>query len=280
MTDFESMGFDEARDSLSRDHGHSMAHFMAQTFARTASAPQLRGGGGGGGGSGDALGLPAALGGLFGGALPTLLLSMGGGGPFVSRDELQTLLLNQSEPQWTPASAQDIRDLPVVSIQPGHLKNTDTKTCTVCQEDFRLGERATLLTCGHLFHADCITPWLEKNRTCPLCRKEVVNVREERLAAQATAHRSPPAVTQSRHPVQYRVVEGTPATVHSYTPSHTRLPGAAYAPQSRGYAPALRYAGPGGRAYAPLATVAPEAPLYRTHSLPAHSVAYPRPAVY
>lgn len=135
------------------EDAHPWPHFMAQTFARTASAPQLRGGGGGGGGSGDALGLPAALGGLFGGALPTLLLSMGGGGPFVSRDELQTLLLNQSaqvvvrgvglrlggglflgdashppyflvwwfagqgriawppgkEPQWTPASAQDIR---------------------------------------------------------------------------------------------------------------------------------------------------------------------------
>ena len=65
------------------------------------------------------------------------------------------------------------RSLPEVRIESKHLDDADTKTCSVCQEDFALGEMATLLPCGHLFHGKCIVQWLEKNRTCPLCRKEV-----------------------------------------------------------------------------------------------------------
>ena len=29
------------------------------------------------------------------------------------------------------------------------------------------------LSCGHKFHTSCITRWLTKNNTCPLCRKEL-----------------------------------------------------------------------------------------------------------
>ena len=28
------------------------------------------------------------------------------------------------------------------------------------------------LQCGHCFHLNCIYVWLNKNNTCPLCRKE------------------------------------------------------------------------------------------------------------
>jgi len=179
------MDFNRARDSLHQDPGPS----FAQTLTRTMSAPTVMSVPGGNP-------LPLMMAGHL---LPHAFGGLGiSGAPLVSRDELQTMLLNASQPQWTPASEEDIGDLPVVSIEARHLANTDTKLCSVCQEDFTLGERATLLTCNHLFHQKCITPWLEKNRTCPLCRKEVVNVRWEQLQHHGQrALRQPPAPSAS-----------------------------------------------------------------------------------
>ena len=45
--------------------------------------------------------------------------------------------------------------------------------CAVCRDDFQVGEKVISLNCTHMFHRDCLEPWLEKERTCPCCRKEV-----------------------------------------------------------------------------------------------------------
>ncbi len=48
-------------------------------------------------------------------------------------------------------------------------------TCPVCLCEFEDGEEVRLLPhCGHIFHDDCIMPWLTgKKNTCPLCVTEV-----------------------------------------------------------------------------------------------------------
>lgn len=33
--------------------------------------------------------------------------------------------------------------------------------CSVCWEDFTIDENVMKLTCDHMYHKDCITPWLE-----------------------------------------------------------------------------------------------------------------------
>mmetsp|Transcript_28702 Transcript_28702/g.55858 ORF Transcript_28702/g.55858 Transcript_28702/m.55858 type:complete len:155 (+) Transcript_28702:694-1158(+) len=46
-------------------------------------------------------------------------------------------------------------------------------SCTICREDFQIDkqtEQAASLPCGHLFHVNCIKPWLMKRNACPLCR--------------------------------------------------------------------------------------------------------------
>jgi hypothetical protein len=39
--------------------------------------------------------------------------------------------------------------------------------CSVCLEE---GSSDVVLACGHVFHWDCVRPWLDARNACPLCR--------------------------------------------------------------------------------------------------------------
>lgn len=47
----------------------------------------------------------------------------------------------------------------------------EAATCSVCLGAFQVGERVRLLpVCLHLYHVECIDPWLDAHSTCPICR--------------------------------------------------------------------------------------------------------------
>ncbi len=45
-----------------------------------------------------------------------------------------------------------------------------TQECTVCYETFVSGERIKTLPCMHIYHVNCIDPWLERTPKCPVCQ--------------------------------------------------------------------------------------------------------------
>merc|ERR1719502_154963 len=53
-------------------------------------------------------------------------------------------------------------------------READGTTCAVCLDDLEPGVTIRQLPCQHLFHKDCIDPWLEAHYTCPLCKFNVV----------------------------------------------------------------------------------------------------------
>lgn len=46
----------------------------------------------------------------------------------------------------------------------------DGMRCAICLEDFEPKEEVMLTPCNHMFHEDCIVPWLRNKGQCPVCR--------------------------------------------------------------------------------------------------------------
>jgi hypothetical protein len=81
-----------------------------------------------------------------------------------------------------------VEKLPIIKIEDKHCKTTpmvpgrlraskkeqlEPPTCTVCVEHIEIGKKGMFMPCGHVYHPDCLKPWLEGNNTCPVCRFEL-----------------------------------------------------------------------------------------------------------
>ncbi|MED6181132.1 hypothetical protein PIB30_016659 [Stylosanthes scabra] len=71
-----------------------------------------------------------------------------------------------------PASKSAVQGLPDVSVTE-ELLESDSSQCAVCKDTFKLGESVKQIPCKHIYHSDCILPWLELHNSCPVCRYEL-----------------------------------------------------------------------------------------------------------
>lgn len=120
-------------------------------------------------------------------------------------DTIITMLLNQVDGAGPPPMDRDnIQEIPTVKITEQQVQSSGS--CSVCWEDFSVGEELKQLECDHFFHGPCIIPWLELHGTCPVCRK-VLN----------------PAAVRGEHEHQTDTPD-TPSQVTPSTPTPTPPP--------------------------------------------------------
>lgn len=49
--------------------------------------------------------------------------------------------------------------------------SADSSCCSICLSDYKAADELRVLPdCGHLFHKECVDPWLRLHATCPVCR--------------------------------------------------------------------------------------------------------------
>ncbi|XP_008811773.1 probable E3 ubiquitin-protein ligase RHC1A [Phoenix dactylifera] len=70
-----------------------------------------------------------------------------------------------------PALPSAIEAMPTLKINQRHLHGDSH--CPICKEKFELGTEAREMPCKHIYHSDCIIPWLGQHNSCPVCRHEL-----------------------------------------------------------------------------------------------------------
>ncbi|KAL3652822.1 hypothetical protein CASFOL_002503 [Castilleja foliolosa] len=86
---------------------------------------------------------------------------------------IQQLAENDPNRYGTPPAAKSaVEALPSVNVDESLMKS-ELSQCAVCKDDFELGSVVKQMPCKHVYHTDCILPWLELHNSCPVCRHEL-----------------------------------------------------------------------------------------------------------
>ncbi|KAG0027325.1 hypothetical protein BGZ81_005698 [Podila clonocystis] len=115
---------------------------------------------------------PPAVGGL--GGLGGLFNMVGNPGDYVfgqgGLDDVITHLMELQNRQSGPVGASDeaIESIPHHTLTDEEL--AASTECSVCKDEFVREDTCLQLPCKHIFHDECIKPWLKTSATCPTCR--------------------------------------------------------------------------------------------------------------
>jgi E3 ubiquitin-protein ligase RNF115/126 len=110
------------------------------------------------------------------------------------------------------------RDMKLVGIDGKEVrledaKRTESKECSVCKDEFESTQHDLVrMPCMHIFHNDCIMPWLDKHNSCPTCRFELPTDDED-----YEKKRNPTVQEESNSPSAPAVV-----TTHTFNIRHLR----------------------------------------------------------
>mmetsp|Transcript_14298 Transcript_14298/g.39482 ORF Transcript_14298/g.39482 Transcript_14298/m.39482 type:complete len:334 (+) Transcript_14298:52-1053(+) len=82
-------------------------------------------------------------------------------------DFTQLIALGRA-PTRQQLSDDEVRALPRVRFEAPEMQR-----CSICLETFRHGMLLTGLNCGHVFHVDCLSRWVQRSAMCPNCRSHI-----------------------------------------------------------------------------------------------------------
>ncbi|WOH14574.1 hypothetical protein DCAR_0934094 [Daucus carota subsp. sativus] len=69
-----------------------------------------------------------------------------------------------------PTAKSAIEAIPSIKITELMIQLETVILCAVCKEQFVVDNEAKQLPCNHIYHEECILPWLKSHNSCPVCR--------------------------------------------------------------------------------------------------------------
>ncbi|CAM8876937.1 hypothetical protein QQ045_021077 [Rhodiola kirilowii] len=91
----------------------------------------------------------------------------------VSFEDVPNLFDTSSRKGMTEDSVENLPKI-TINIDNNVDESGENVCCSVCLQDFQLGETARCLPqCHHTFHLPCIDKWLLRHGSCPMCRRDL-----------------------------------------------------------------------------------------------------------
>jgi hypothetical protein len=76
----------------------------------------------------------------------------------------------------TCAAKKAVNKMPQKTVRRGDNEtDPDFDLCAICVEGYKVGDVLRVLPCKHLFHKLCVDPWLIEQRSCPICKLDILH---------------------------------------------------------------------------------------------------------
>eukprot|EP00190_Bangiopsis_sp_CCMP1999_P006472 CAMPEP_0198724632 /NCGR_PEP_ID=MMETSP1475-20131203/2084_1 /TAXON_ID= ORGANISM="Unidentified sp., Strain CCMP1999" /NCGR_SAMPLE_ID=MMETSP1475 /ASSEMBLY_ACC=CAM_ASM_001111 /LENGTH=385 /DNA_ID=CAMNT_0044486215 /DNA_START=150 /DNA_END=1310 /DNA_ORIENTATION=- len=109
---------------------------------------------------------------------PDTVSIMGNGDIFLVNEFLRrSIVLYQ--PSGPPPASQEMVNAVTRKLYTKPLDG-EAATCVICVESYNQGDELFELPCKHQYHQTCVTQWLLKHNTCPICRSPLPDVEERK----------------------------------------------------------------------------------------------------
>lgn len=90
----------------------------------------------------------------------------------ISRLPTRVFKREMASPAPSPLSAQSY--ISYQQLTPEDKSAQGSELCSICLNDFVIGDVLIPLPCSHMYHKTCLSMWLIRRNTCPLCSTAVV----------------------------------------------------------------------------------------------------------
>ena len=97
--------------------------------------------------------------------------------------KLEQVAPSQSLQHWRAEKSEEhIQTFATVSL---------TLSCAICLESLEENDQIRELRCGHVYHANCLSLWVERgHHDCPLCKYDMLGLKTTKSKAQLSVSRS------------------------------------------------------------------------------------------
>jgi hypothetical protein len=75
---------------------------------------------------------------------------------------------------YTTLKLKEKQRLLTMTMTSDNLDDLLLTECSVCLDEFTIGDKVMILPCYHNFHEKCIREWLPLHQNCPLCRANIL----------------------------------------------------------------------------------------------------------
>ena len=83
----------------------------------------------------------------------------------IKLDKVENTMSNMEDGNVNPSTT--------ISLDQFAIDFSDEKICSICLDVFKESDKISWSKhhkCNHVFHYECLTPWLKRHDECPYCR--------------------------------------------------------------------------------------------------------------